>query len=562
MAARGNNQGKKKSKLAYAPKPKIPPPPKKEDPAKDSVCHHCGDTGHWKRNCPQYPSELLKNKKLPQEASTSGIFNIKLFTFLGKSWVYDTGCGTHICNTTQGLRESRKLKPGALSLYMGNGQRAVVEAIGSFQLYQEFLDHLKKHGIIAHHTPPYMPQHNGVSERRNRTLLDIVRFMMSQTTHPKSFWDYAIESDARILNMVLTKKVEKTPYKVCYKDSIVKAAFYDYKDLDKDVKTAFLNGHLSEEDAKSYLGRCFAMKDLGEAAYILGIKIYRDRSKWLIGLCQSAYIEKILIRFFMENSKCGSILMQENFKLSKSQGASTPTEVKHMQNVPYASVVGSIMYAVRCTHPDVAFTQNITSRFQHNPGELYWTAVKNILKCVVDWKSTKQSIFATSSAEAEYIAALDASKEAVWVRKFIFGLGVVPTIKEPIKMYCDNTGAITIANESGITKGARHYRAKVHYLREVIEFGDVKIGKVYTDDNLADPFTKALAFPKHSEHTKNIVMLPASNLMSKNLARKAIREEPLAEEYPSNPIFKPLPEPPRLNRFCDNKLSFQLLQSN
>ncbi|GKA89329.1 zinc finger, CCHC-type containing protein [Tanacetum coccineum] len=134
MAARGNNQGKKKSKLAYAPKPKIPPPPNKEDPAKDSVCHHCGDTGHWKRNCPQYLSELLKNKKLPQEASTSGIFNIKLFTFLGKSWVYDTGCGTRICNTTQGLRESRKLKPGALSLYMGNGQRAVVEAIGSFQL--------------------------------------------------------------------------------------------------------------------------------------------------------------------------------------------------------------------------------------------------------------------------------------------------------------------------------------------------------------------------------------------------------------------------------------------
>nr|GFD52557.1 retrovirus-related Pol polyprotein from transposon TNT 1-94 [Tanacetum cinerariifolium] len=49
----------------------------------------------------------------------------------------------------------------------------------------------------------------------------------------------------------------------------------------------------------------------------------------------------------------------------------------------------------------------------------------------VDWKSAKQRIFATSCAEAEYIAALDASKEAVWVRKFIFGLGVVPTIEDP-----------------------------------------------------------------------------------------------------------------------------------
>ncbi|GJZ48843.1 retrotransposon protein, putative, ty1-copia subclass [Tanacetum coccineum] len=79
---------------------------------------------------------------------------------------------------------------------------------------QELLDHLKEHGIISHRTPPYMPQHNGVSERRNRTLLDMVRSMMSQITLPKSFWDYALESSARILNMVPTKKVEKTPYEV------------------------------------------------------------------------------------------------------------------------------------------------------------------------------------------------------------------------------------------------------------------------------------------------------------------------------------------------------------
>ncbi|GKA76071.1 retrotransposon protein, putative, ty1-copia subclass, partial [Tanacetum coccineum] len=83
---------------------------------------------------------------------------------------------------------------------------------GGEYMSQEFLDHLKDHGIIAHRTPPYTPQHNGVSERRNRTLLDMVRSMMSQTTLPKSFWDYALETAARILNMVPTKKVEKTPY--------------------------------------------------------------------------------------------------------------------------------------------------------------------------------------------------------------------------------------------------------------------------------------------------------------------------------------------------------------
>ncbi|GKA25751.1 hypothetical protein Tco_0711860 [Tanacetum coccineum] len=175
--------------------------------------------------------------------------------------------------------------------------------------------------------------------------------------------------------------------------------------------------------------------------------------------------------------------MQEKLKLSKSQGESKPAEKHRMQNIPYASAVGSIMYAVRCTCHDVAFAQNMTSRFQQNLGELHWTTVKNILKylrntkdmfliyeggtkrelrvsCytdagyltdaddlksqtgyvfilnegVVDWKSTKQSIFATSSTDVNYIAAFDASKEAVWIQKFIYGLGVVPTIEEPIKM--------------------------------------------------------------------------------------------------------------------------------
>ncbi|GKC78956.1 hypothetical protein Tco_1129730 [Tanacetum coccineum] len=254
--------------------------------------------------------------------------------------------------------------------------------------------------------------------------------------------------------------------------------------------------------------------------------------------------------------------MQEKIKLSKSQGASTSADVKRMQNLPYASAVGSIMYAVRCTRPNVAFAQNITSRFQQKPCDLHWTIVKNILKYLrntkdmflvyggdikrelrvfcytnaryltdaddlmyqtgyvfflnggdVDWKSTKQSIFATSFAEVEYIAAYDTSKEAVWIRKFILELSVVPTIEEFIMMYCDNTRAITIANEYAITKGARHYCAKVYYLHEVIELGDVKIEKVHTYDNLADPFTKALPLAKHSEHTHNIGMLSASSLM-------------------------------------------------
>ncbi|GJZ47672.1 zinc finger, CCHC-type containing protein [Tanacetum coccineum] len=167
----------------------------------------------------------------------------------------------------------------------------------------------------------------------------------------------------------------------------------------------------SLQSVKNYLGKCFAMKDLGEAAFILGIKIYKDRSKRLIRLSQNAYMDKILKRYKMDNSKRGHIPMQERLDLNKSQGAQTPKEVNRMKNVPYASVVGSIIYA-RC----------------------------------------KQSTTAMSATESEYIAASEAAMEAVWIRKFISGLGIVPTINEPLNMYCDNSAAVHYANELGVQK--------------------------------------------------------------------------------------------------------------
>nr|GEX53589.1 putative retrotransposon protein [Tanacetum cinerariifolium] len=721
-----------------------------------------------------YLAELPKKKKnAASGVGGSCIFVIELNTILNRSRIYDTGCGTHICNTMHGLRESRKLKPRALSLYVGNGQREAVEVIGAFHLC---LPSGLEIVLNNCHYPPsitigviyvFRLYEDGFINRFVNNTIQVSRNNMvyftaiprdgifeidlsnSYTNESSIYADYTLETAARILNMVPTKKVEKTPYEVWHgqapklsylkvwgceafvkRDTLTKpekleprsikyifigypketsgyffyyppenkvlvarnaeflenslinqeasgsledleiiqeeythpsidnslnhkkddleidepqsdivpirrstrtqhapdhmclyidteehelgdlgepanykaalldpefekwlnamnvvikwlfkkktkidgvvhtykarlmakgytqtsgidyeetlspvvdirairiliaiAAYYDYEIWQMNVKTTFLNGYLNEEVYMEQLE--------GEAAYILGIKIYRDRSRRLIGLCQSAYIKKILKRYCMENSKRGSIAMQEKIKLSKSQGASTPAELKRMQNVPYASAVGFIIYAVRCTRPDVAFAQNVTSRFQQNPvygGDLkqelevscytdagYLTDADDLKSqtgyvfvlngSAVDWKSTKQSIFATSSAEAEYIAAFDASKKAVWVRKFISGLGVVPIIEEPISMYCDNTGEIVIANESGITKGARHFRAKVHYLCEVIEYGDIKLEKVHTYDNLDDPFNKALAFLKHLVHTRNIEMLPASSLM-------------------------------------------------
>ncbi|GJU38923.1 retrotransposon protein, putative, ty1-copia subclass [Tanacetum coccineum] len=108
------------------------------------------------------------------------------------------------------------------------------------------------------------------------------------------------------------------------------------------------------QGVKSYLEKYFAMKDLGEVAFILEIQICRDKSKQLIGLSQSTYMDKILKRFRMDNSKRGNIPMQERHDLNKTQGASTPEKVKGRQNVPYASAVGSTMYVVRYTRTYVS----------------------------------------------------------------------------------------------------------------------------------------------------------------------------------------------------------------
>nr|GEW84520.1 retrotransposon protein, putative, Ty1-copia subclass [Tanacetum cinerariifolium] len=167
------------------------------------------------------------------------------------------------------------------------------------------------------------------------------------------------------------------------------AAFYNYEIWQMDVKTTFLNGYLDEDiymvQPESFVDPNHPRKDLREATFILGIKIYRDRT----------------------------------------QGASTPKEVKHMQNVHYASAVGSIIGAV-------------------------------------EWKSSKQSTAAMSATEAECIAASEVVIEAVWIRKFISGLGIELTINDPIRMFCDNSAALHFANEPGVRRGARHYHMRYH----------------------------------------------------------------------------------------------------
>jgi hypothetical protein len=121
-------------------------------------------------------------------------------------------------------------------------------------------------------------------------------------------------------------------------------------------------------DVKSYLNKCFSMKDLGEAAYILGTKIYRDRQRRLIGLSQSTYLDKVLKRFRMDKAKNGSLPMLLGKILSKAQCPATAKDRETMSNVPHASAIGSIIYAMLCTRPDVSNALSLMSRYQSDLG--------------------------------------------------------------------------------------------------------------------------------------------------------------------------------------------------
>ena len=134
------------------------------------------------------------------------------------------------------------------------------------------------------------------------------------------------------------------------------------------------------QSVKLWLSNKFSMKDLGESSYILEIKIYRDRSKRMLGLSQSKYIDLILKRFSMDGSKRGYLSMSQGIHLFKKMSPKIPEQRNRMSSIPYALAIGSLMYAMLCTRPDVAYTLGIVSRFQADPGEIHWKAMKNILK--------------------------------------------------------------------------------------------------------------------------------------------------------------------------------------
>ncbi|KAE8711089.1 Retrovirus-related Pol polyprotein from transposon TNT 1-94 [Hibiscus syriacus] len=288
------------------------------------------------------------------------------------------------------------------------------------------------------------------------------------------------------------------------------------------------------EELKAQLAREFEMKDLGSANKILGMQIHRDRSNRNIWLSQKNYLKKILSRFNMQDCKPISTTLPINFKLSSSMSPSSEEDRMKMSRVPYASAVRSLMFAMICTRPDIAQAVGVVSQYMANPGKEHWNTVKRILRYIkgtsnvalcyggsnllingydsdyagdldksksttgyvfkvtggaVSWVSKLQSVVATSTTEAEYVAATQASKEAIWLKMLLEELG---HNQEYVSLFCDSQSALHLARNPSFHSRTKHIRVQYHFIREKVEEGTVDIQKIHTKDNIADFMTKAI----------------------------------------------------------------------
>nr|GEU61594.1 retrovirus-related Pol polyprotein from transposon TNT 1-94 [Tanacetum cinerariifolium] len=211
---------------------------------------------------------------------------------------------------------------------------------------------------------------------------------------------------------------------------------------------------------KSLLKREFDMKDLGEAKKILGMKIVKDRSRKIMKVTQSRYISKILNNFRIDNGKSVQMLLSGHFKLSSKDCSVRDCDIERMSMVSYANAVGSLMYLMVCTRPDIAYAVSVVSRYLANSGKNHWEAVKWILKYLrgtanvglvygtdrgnhMNVTSFVDSDYSKDpKKEAEYIAFKEAVKEAIWLRGLLKELGVE---LNTVAVNCDNQDEIHLS---------------------------------------------------------------------------------------------------------------------
>ncbi|KAH9718762.1 hypothetical protein KPL71_022343 [Citrus sinensis] len=282
----------------------------------------------------------------------------------------------------------------------------------------------------------------------------------------------------------------------------------------------------------------FEMKDLGPAKKILGMQLIRDWKSGTLFLTQEEYIMRVLDKFDMTTAKPMQTPLPAHFRLSEQQCPTADADKSEMMKIPYASAVGCLMYAMVLTRPDIAHAVSVVSRYMSNPGKEHWNAVKWILRylrgtsghgliyggqrrddslivgyvdadyagdldrrrsltgylftfnnCTINWKSQLQSVVALSTTEAEYTAAAEAIKEAIWLKGMLKELGVN---QRSVVIHCDSQSAICLSKNQTHHERTKHIDIKVHFIRLEVSKATVMLQKIHTDDNVADMLTKAV----------------------------------------------------------------------
>ena len=186
---------------------------------------------------------------------------------------------------------------------------------------------------------------------------------------------YGFKQASRQWNIKFHHAVLKDGFKMMEEDYCVylKCSNNGFVILSLYVDDILLAGNNKEmiDIAKRWLSSNFEMKDMGEASYVLGVKIVRDRAKRLLGLSQETYIKRMLERYHMQDSKLMDTLVDKNLSLNRDMCPKTLEEKEKMSKVPYASAIGSLMYVMMCTRPDICYVVGLVTRYQSNPGQKY-----------------------------------------------------------------------------------------------------------------------------------------------------------------------------------------------
>eukprot|EP00253_Pinus_taeda_P007074 PITA_07074 len=248
---------------------------------------------------------------------------------------------------------------------------------------------------------------------------------------------------------------------------------------------------------KKELGRSFEMTDLGYVHYYLGIEVtQRPKS---IFISQKKYIRDLLNRFGMTEYNPLTTPMEQNLKLTSIEGKEFEDATKYRQ------LVRSLNY-LTTTRPDILFVVGILSRFLQKPCEGHdfdgdkETGVStsgyamSLGSGVVSWRSHKQPVLADSATEAEYVAAAEATKEIVWLRKIIEDLQVKQVQSTPLMI--DNTSAIKLAKNPKFHDRTKQINTKYHLIRHHVEAKTIHLDNCSTNEKIADIFTKVLGREK------------------------------------------------------------------